>query len=134
MTTTTDADIAEIRSLVAEAQRQQAAVEPFLALHTDDVIIVNFVGRRVTGKEALRNAMTSALASSLAGVTTTVEVDDVLLLRPDVAVVSATKHVSDQRDGDETLASTGSMTYVMAREASAGWRIAVAQTTPIAGA
>jgi uncharacterized protein (TIGR02246 family) len=75
--------------------------------------------------------MRGALVSPLADVTTTVEVDDVRLVRPDVAIVSCTKHVHDAREGSaEALPSTGAMSYVV--EARNGrWRIALAQTTPI---
>jgi uncharacterized protein (TIGR02246 family) len=128
-----DNDLAAIGQLVDEAQAQQFNLEPFLELHTDDVVIVNFGGRRVAGKVALREAMSAALTSQLAKVTTTMEVHDVLLVRPDVAVVSATKHVRDERDAGGTLASQGSTTYVVVREPDIGWRIAVTQTTPIAG-
>ncbi len=77
--------------------------------------------------------MTTALASPLAKVTTTAEVHDIQFVRPDVAIVSATKHVTDDRDQADTFASKGSMTYVVAKDTNAGWRIALAQTTPIAG-
>jgi uncharacterized protein (TIGR02246 family) len=124
---------AAIRRLVDDAQAKQSDVEPFLALHTDDTVVVNFGGRRVAGKDALRRAMTTALASPLAKVTTTAEVQDIRFVRPDVAIVSATKYVADDRDQADTFASKGSMTYVVANDVDAGWRIALAQTTPIAG-
>lgn len=130
---TVERDIVAIRQLVEDAQARQSDVEPFLALHTDDVVVVNFGGRRVVGKQALREAMTAALASPLAQVTTTAEVHDIRFIRPDVAVVSATKLVSDGRDGADGLASQGSLTYVVVDGVPAGWRIALAQTTPIAG-
>ena len=124
-------DIDAIRRLVDDAQANQFEVEPFLALHTDDVTVVNFGGRRVMGKEALREAMQAALASPLAKVTTTAEVHDIRFVRPDVAVVSATKHVTDERDDGERFASEGAMTYLVVRDADAAWRISLAQTTPI---
>ena len=130
---TVEQDELAIRQLVDDVQANQFDVEPFLALHTDDAIIVNFGGRRVAGKDALRQAMTAALDTPLAKVTTTAEIDDIRFIRPDVATVSATKHVTDDRDQTDTLAPTGSLTYVVAKDADAGWRIALAQTTPIAG-
>lgn len=129
---TVEQDTEAIRRLVADVQAKQLDVEPFLALHTDDTVVVNFAGRRVAGKEALREAMTAALASPLAKVTTTAEVQDVRFVRPDVAMVSATKYVTDDREQADTFASTGSMTYVVAKDVNEGWRIALAQTTPIA--
>lgn len=130
---TVERDAAAIRQLVEDVQARQFDVEPFLALHTDDAIVVNFGGRRVLGKDALRQAMTAALASPLAEVTTTAQVHDIRFVRPDVAVVSATKFVSDGRGEADTFASQGSLTYVVVDDAHAGWRIALAQTTPIAG-
>lgn len=126
-------EITAIQALVAEAQAKQFDLEPFLALHTDDLVVVNFGGRRVVGKDALRDAMSAALESPLAKVMTTTELHDIRLVRPDVAIISATKHVDDQRDADDAFASKGAMTYVVVKDPEAGWRIALAQTTPIAG-
>lgn len=122
----------ELRKLVERLQETQSDVEPFLALHTPDTIIVNFGGRRVLGTGDLRQAMDSALASPLAHVTTTAEIDDIRFARSDVAIVSCTKHVFDQRGTTETLASTGRLTYVVVEE-EGEWRVALAQTTPVAG-
>ena len=58
---------------------------------------------------------------------------EIRFVRPDVAIVSATKYVTDDRDQADTFASKGSMTYVVVNDVDAGWRIALAQTTPIAG-
>lgn len=123
--------IAEITDLVASAVRHQSDVEPFLALHTDEVIIVNIAGRRVLGRRDLEAAMRSALASPLAAVTTTLDVDDIRFLRPDVALVSCTKHVHDARaEPDDALPPAGAMSYIVTNGGD-GWRIALAQTTPM---
>jgi len=122
----------EIRQLVERLQTTQSDVDPFLALHTPDTIIVNFGGRRVLGGDDLRRAMEAGLASPLAQVTTTAEIDDIRFARPDVAIVSCTKHVSDQRDVTETFATEGRLTYVVVEE-DGEWRVALAQTTPVAG-
>jgi uncharacterized protein (TIGR02246 family) len=91
----------------------------------------NRPGRRVSGRAEFEAAMRAALASPLADVTTTVEVDDVRLLRPDVALVSATKRVTDARsEAADEVPTTGAMTYVVVDEGQ-GWRIASAQTTPV---
>jgi len=122
----------EIRKLVERLQATQSDLEPFLALHTPDTIIVNFGGRRVQGSGDLRRAMVAGLASPLAQVTTTAEIDDIRFVRPDVAIVSCSKHVSDQRDTTETFAAEGRLTYVAVEE-DGEWRVALAQTTPVAG-
>jgi uncharacterized protein (TIGR02246 family) len=121
----------DIRQLVERLQATQSDMEPFLALHTPDTIIVNFGGRRVLGGGDLRRAMEAALASPLDLVTTTADIDDIRFARPDVAIVSCTKYVSDHRDSTETVATKGSLTYVMVEE-DGEWRVALAQTTPVA--
>jgi uncharacterized protein (TIGR02246 family) len=121
----------EIAELLAAAVRHQSDVEPFLAMHDDDVVVVNIAGRRVLGRGDLEAAMRAALASPLADVSTAVDIDDVRFLTPDVALVSCTKHVVDGRvePGDE-LPTAGAMSYVVVRRAG-NWQIALAHTTPI---
>jgi hypothetical protein len=55
----------EIGDLVAAAVRHQSDPDPFLVLHTDDVVLVNIAGRRVLGRDDLEAAMRGALASPL---------------------------------------------------------------------
>ncbi|WP_129665559.1 SgcJ/EcaC family oxidoreductase [Phytoactinopolyspora endophytica] len=130
------ADEAAIRQLIAEAEKHQNDTEPFIALHTDNAIIVNIAGRRVLGKDAIHEAMKKALESPLAQVLTKIDIEDIRFARPDVAIVSCIKHVSDERDASlradpaASVPSAGSLTYVVVNEAGA-WRIASAQTTPI---
>jgi uncharacterized protein (TIGR02246 family) len=130
-----DERIEAIRHTVAEAQAHQGDVEGFMALHTTEAIIVNLAGRRVLGSDAIRVALSQALATPLAQVITTAEVDDIRFVRPDVAIVSCTKHVHDRRnaaanDGQAApLPTRARLTYVMVEEADR-WRIASAQTTP----
>jgi uncharacterized protein (TIGR02246 family) len=121
-----------IRRLVSALQETQFDAEPFLALHTADAIVVNFGGRRVLGRDELRHAMEAALASQLAAVATTTEIHDIRFLRPDVAIVSCIKQVSDERDTTEKCATKGSLSYVVVED-NGEWRIALAQTTPVAG-
>ena len=51
----------EIVELIATAARHQSDPDEFLALHTDEVVIVNIAGRRVIGREDFAAAMRSAL-------------------------------------------------------------------------
>jgi uncharacterized protein (TIGR02246 family) len=122
-----------IRAVVAQATDAQADPESLLALHDADAIVVNFGGRRVIGREAFGEAMRAALATPLADVTTEVDVLDIRLTTPSVAIVSAVKTVHDGRsdeDGSPLPSSVGALTYVLVK-GDAGWRIALAQTTPI---
>jgi uncharacterized protein (TIGR02246 family) len=128
--------VAAIHRVVAEAQRLQSDLDGFTDLLTDDVVIVNFGGRRVLGRAAVRTAMEQALASPLAAVTTTQEIEAVHFLRPDVALVSCVKHVHDGRDDGAAgsgppLRDRGMLTFVLVEDGGR-WRIASAQTTPVA--
>jgi uncharacterized protein (TIGR02246 family) len=127
---------AEIRQLVADAQKYQFDVAELMKLHDDDVVIINMAGRRLFGKPAFEQAMQQALASALQHVPTVIHVDRVHFLAPGCAVVSCTKAVHDQRpEADRTAlpGSVGMTTYVVVRKGDDGWAIASAQTTPVAG-
>ncbi|MFA1542942.1 SgcJ/EcaC family oxidoreductase [Actinomadura monticuli] len=128
-----EAETAAVRRLVAEVQEHQNDLDRFLSLHTADTSIVNFVGRRVRGKDVLHRTAKAALESPLAKVTSTAEIEDIRFVRPDVAIVAAVKRVFDGREDsppDALPASSGWITYVVAKEHDA-WRIVSAQTTPI---
>ena len=118
-----------IRALLREAEATQNDVERFLALHTEDTVIVNIAGIRLLGRDALRAAMSKALQSSLANVITRTEVLDIRFVRPDVAIVSCVKHVSDMNPDAGSLPVKWSLTYVVVKQEE-GWKIALAQTTP----
>ena len=131
-----DEVIVAIRSVIADADRLQSDAEGFAQLLTEDIALVNFGGRRVLGRGNVQQAMRQALETPFAQVYTKNEVIDVRFLRPDVAVVSCVKHISDERDpsernSDTALSKRGSATFVLARERGR-WRIALIQTTPIA--
>jgi len=126
-------DLTAIHNLVAAVDRHQSDVEEFIALHHRDVVLVNIAGRRVRGREALREAMTAGLNSPLAKVFTRLEVEDICFIRPDVALVSCAKHVSDERGQEDSMPTRGSLTFTVVREPD-GWKIAAAQTTPIPAA
>jgi uncharacterized protein (TIGR02246 family) len=132
-----EAESTAIRQVVADAQKHQNDPDRFIPLHTADTSIVNFMGRRVLGRDALHQAMKRALETPLANVINTVEIEDIRFIRPDVAIVASIKHVSDERevslrdDPSTTLPSlSGWLTYVVVKEQDA-WRIVSAQTTPI---
>jgi uncharacterized protein (TIGR02246 family) len=127
-----DREEAAVRQVVEDVQRHQNDLEEFLSFHTEDTSIVNFVGRRVRGLDALREAAKAALESPAADIITTAEVEDVRFVRPDVAIVAAVKRVFDKREDPGTAlpASSGWITYMMVKE-TGGWRIVSAQTTPV---
>jgi uncharacterized protein (TIGR02246 family) len=130
-----DQEIIAIRAVVAAAETLQSDADGFTQLLTEDVSLVNFGGRRVLGRDDLHQAMTQALKTPFARVYTRNELVDVRFLRPDVALVSCIKHISDEReptakDSNAPLSERGSLTFVLVKEES-NWLIALAQTTPI---
>ncbi|OEV26981.1 hypothetical protein AN219_23905 [Streptomyces nanshensis] len=130
---TSDADEQKIRELVARSQEAQTDPDALPALHTANLVIVNLAGRRLFGREAFASAMAEALSSPLKDIRTSLEVDDIRFTTSDVAVVSLTKTVHDERseaEGTSELPSVGAMTYVLTRQGD-DWRIALAQTTPV---
>ncbi|NLU76246.1 SgcJ/EcaC family oxidoreductase [Streptomyces sp. HNM0575] len=130
---TDDTDEQRIRELVARSQEAQNDPDALPALHTADSVIVNLAGRRLFGRAAFASAMAQALSSPLKDVRTSLEIDDIRFTTPDVAVVSLTKTVHDERseaEGPSELPSVGAMTYVVTRQGD-DWRIALAQTTPV---
>ncbi|MEV2192937.1 SgcJ/EcaC family oxidoreductase [Streptomyces phaeochromogenes] len=132
---TQETDEQRIRELVARSQEAQTDPQVLPALHTSDLVLINLAGRRIFGREAFAAAMAAALASPLRDVRTTLEVDDIRFVRPDVAIVSLTKTVHDERpdtQGPSAFPARGAMTYVVTREEDENWHIALAQTTPIA--
>jgi uncharacterized protein (TIGR02246 family) len=128
-------EVVAIRAVVADAETRQSDAEGFSQLLTEDVALVNFGGRRVLGKDNVREAMRQSLKTPFADVYTKNEVVDVRFLRPDVAVVSCVKHISDKREPSEKedtapLSEQGSLTFVLVKE-QGSWLIALSQTTPI---
>ncbi|MER5972425.1 SgcJ/EcaC family oxidoreductase [Streptomyces sp. NPDC002055] len=132
---TRDVDEKRIRDLVARTEKAQIDPDVLPALHTSDLVLINFGGRRLFGREVFASAMTEALASPLKDIRTVLEVNDIRFATPDVAIVSLTKTVHDERSEAEDSSEsepplTGVLTYVLTR-AGDDWRIALAQTTPI---
>lgn len=121
-----------IRDLVALADRSQTDAAVLPGLHTDTAAVVNFHGRRLLGRDTFEAAMSAALSSGLGAVRTSVEVIDIRPLTADAALVSCVKTVYDEHpDAERIPPSTGALTYVTVRT-STGWKIGLAQTTPIA--
>jgi uncharacterized protein (TIGR02246 family) len=127
------ADERAIRKLVADADALQSDVDGFTRLLADAVVIVNIAGIRIAGRSAFREAMSGALETSLAKVTTRSELEDITFVGPDTAVVSCVKYIFDgnaQETAEEP--AKGSLSFVVVRQGD-GWRIVLAQTTPIPG-
>jgi uncharacterized protein (TIGR02246 family) len=132
--TSTMQEIEAIKQLVENAAKYQNDPDLFLPLHATDVVIVNFAGKRVLGRDALEHAMRKALSGQLAKVVTTNVVENIIFLRSDVALVNCIKHVSDNRDSIDNGAALpsekGALTYIVVK-GEEGWKISLAQTTPM---
>jgi uncharacterized protein (TIGR02246 family) len=127
MTSKTE-DISAILAVVAAMEQFQSDVDGFTGLLTEDVVLVNAVGRRVFGREAMRAAMAAALQTPLANVFSRNEVADVRFLRQDVAVVSGIKRLREEGGGSAAPGSKAIFSLVLVHEGEA-WRIAVAHNT-----
>ncbi|MFD3683908.1 SgcJ/EcaC family oxidoreductase [Nocardiopsis sp. NPDC058631] len=126
-----DTDERRIRDLVARADLTQNDPVALPALHTSDVVIINFGGRRLFGREAFTSAMAEALSTPLKDVRTALRVDDIRFVTRDVALVSLTKTVFDERpEAKSSAPMEGVMSCTLVREGD-DWRIALAQTTPV---
>jgi uncharacterized protein (TIGR02246 family) len=129
--TSREEDLVAIAQLVTRAEVVQNDIEAFTALLSEDVIIVNFAGRRIFGREPFRKAMAEALGAGLGAVRTRNELVDIKLIAPDMAVVSCIKHIGDENTGTgNNLPTRGSLTLLVVR-LDGHWRIALSQTTPI---
>lgn len=132
MTALSGTDLEAIQHLVAEASDSQFDADALSALHTEDAIVVNVAGRRVLGRDEFTKAARAALSGSLASVRTSIDVIDIRAVTAESAIVSMVKRIEDGRaDVDADLPTETVMSYVVVR-GSAGWRIALAQTTPLA--
>ncbi|MEV0291576.1 SgcJ/EcaC family oxidoreductase [Kribbella sp. NPDC050820] len=132
MTELSTQDEQAIRELVEHADKAQSDAEVLPGLHTSEMVIVNIAGRRLFGRDAFSQAVAAALGSDLKDVRTSVEIVDVRALTEDVALVSCVKTVHDERAdaAPDALPARGALTYAALRT-SEGWRLALAQTTPI---
>ncbi|NDL56045.1 SgcJ/EcaC family oxidoreductase [Phytoactinopolyspora mesophila] len=123
-----------IEKVVADAEKLQFDVDGFTNLLADDVVLINFFGRRLHGKDQVYAAMAQALQTPLTDVRTKHELVDVIFPRPDVAIASIVKHVYDERaaspESGAALQNKGAMTMVLVKS-NGDWLITLAQTTPI---
>ncbi|ONI89865.1 hypothetical protein ALI144C_04020 [Actinosynnema sp. ALI-1.44] len=121
----------DVKQVVRDSDRHQDNPDGFADLLADDANLVNIAGRRLRGREVIRATYRKAMATPLGQVRTRIEIHDAWLVLPDTAVVVATKHVSDERDGTNVpLPEQGAVTFVLTKQ-NGTWLIASIQTTPI---
>lgn len=125
-----------VRAVVAALDAASEDVDATCALLTEAATVVNVAGRRVEGREALRVAMTEALSTDLAHVSTTLQIDSIVFPSETVAIVRATKRITDSRAGaapSQPLPSAGILTITLVH-AAGDWQVAAMQTTPLVAA
>ncbi|ALG09003.1 SgcJ/EcaC family oxidoreductase [Kibdelosporangium phytohabitans] len=121
----------DIKQVVRDSDKFQNDPDGFADLLTEDANLVNIAGRRLRGRENIRATYRKAMATPLGQIQTSIEIHDAWLVLPDTAVVAATKHVSDERDGENAaVPEQGAVTFVLTKQ-SGTWLIASVQTTPI---
>jgi uncharacterized protein (TIGR02246 family) len=126
-----DQDLRAIRKVVSDLEAQQSDLDGFTQLLTHDAVLINIAGRRVRGRDQIYAAMKAGLATPMAQVLTRHEIEDVRLLRPDVALVSCNKYVDDQRgEGHPVMPAEARMTLVLLKDQDT-WLAASLQTTPL---
>jgi uncharacterized protein (TIGR02246 family) len=137
MTTTTDEtrerEIDAIRKLIADLDRYQTEVDGFEELLHEDVEFINFVGRRVRGKSTLSAIRAEALRTPMARVLGSHQLEEARFPRPDIALVTCTKSVSDEREPETAateLPAKGWLNMVLTKEDDR-WLVLSYQVTPI---
>jgi hypothetical protein len=91
-----DQDVEAIRAVVADTEALQSDADGFAGLLTENVALVNFGGRRVLGRDNVRQAMRQALETPSARVYTKTEVVDV----PDVRAGQGAGQLADRAGTD----------------------------------
>jgi len=123
-------EIELIRKLVDDVSGYQKDPEEFSQLFTQQAVIVNVAGIRITGKDEIYKFIKQAMESSLANVSVKNEVVNITFLRPDVAVVSGIQHIFTKYENLLEEEGRGSLTFVVVKE-QGKWLIAAGQNTSI---
>ncbi|HTF21284.1 MAG TPA: SgcJ/EcaC family oxidoreductase [Chryseolinea sp.] len=97
---------------------------------SQNAVIVNVVGIRLTGKDEFYQFIKKAMQGRLANLVRKNEVKDIQFLRPDIAVISATQVASTREGSVLKEHGSGAMTVVLTKE-DGKWLVAVAQNTMI---
>lgn len=121
-------DEAAVRRVAMDVDRFQSDVDGFASLLTEDAVVVNAVGRRVEGREAMRAAMTEALRTPLAQVRTRLDIRGVRFLGDHVAIVAARKQVDTDGSVQARAGSEVQVSIVLVNRQGA-WRVALIHNT-----
>ena len=123
-------EIELIRKLIDDVSGYQKDPAGFSQLFTQQAVIVNVAGIRITGKDEIYKFIKQAMESFLANVSVKNEVVNITFLRPDVAVVSGIQHIFTEQENLLEEDAKGSLTFVVVKE-QGKWLIAAGQNTII---
>lgn len=121
-------DEAAVRRVAMDVDRFQSDVDGFASLLTEDAVVVNAVGRRVEGREAMRAAMTEALRTPLAKVRTRLDIRGVRFLDDHVAIVAARKQVDTDGSAQARAGSEVQVSLLLVNRQGT-WKVALIHNT-----
>jgi uncharacterized protein (TIGR02246 family) len=129
-----DGDRSAVVAVVAALERaqQQEDVEAFVALFHPDAVWVTGGGRRLIGRDAIAELTAELLPGAMAESTARYEVEHIVFVRLDVAVVAVVQRPVTLDGVPLHDRSEGRPTYLMARDATGAWRIHAGQNTLVA--
>jgi uncharacterized protein (TIGR02246 family) len=114
-----------------EHAQQHELVEQFVALFADAATWVTAGGRRLIGRPEIAQFTAAVLPGAMRESTAKYEVEHIVFVRPDVAVV-AVRQRPVSLDGRPLAAQPeGRPTYVMAKDGNGEWRIVAGQNTQV---
>jgi len=121
-----DAALALVDALQTSQHRED--VDGFVGLFHPDAVWVTAHGRRLVGRDEIAAFTATVLPGATATSRSSYEVVHVEAVRPDVAVV-AVRQWATTLDDVPLDEPEGRPTYVMATDATGGWRIVAGQNT-----
>jgi uncharacterized protein (TIGR02246 family) len=129
-----DSDRQALVEVVAalEHAQQQELVEEFIALFHPDAVWVTGGGRRLIGRDAIAEFTRQVLPGAMAHSTARYDIEHVVFVRPDVAVVAVRQRPIDLDGVPLADRSEGRPTYVMAKHTTGAWTIRAGQNTLVA--
>ncbi len=123
-------EMEHIEQLINKGARYQKDPVKFSQLFTEQAVIVNVAGLRLTGRDEIYVFMEKAANSFLSAVSIRNEVTNIIFLRPDVAVVNGIQHIFTENGKHQEETAAGSLTFVVVKE-QGKWLMAAGQNTLI---
>ena len=123
--------IVEVVATLEHAQEDEL-VEEFVALFHPDAVWVTGGGRRLVGRDAIAEFTRQVLPGAMAHSTARYDVEHIVFVRPDVAVVAVRQRPVTLDGTPLADRGEGRPTYVMAKDSTGVWRIHAGQNTLVA--